>query len=494
LITFTYDGNTSATLGVSVLNVVRPLYPEHKSNQLVIPGRPGSYYSGYEVDERAIKIEIALVSTSEANYRSAVMTLASKLRRPVPCWLSFSDEANKQYKAIIGPTDWTNLAIAGRGTLNFICNDPFIYGTTYADTGLSVGSNSVTNSGLAPAYPFLTATATADSTHMRFTHQSSGKFIQIGAPPETEQTTEDNWPYVLNEQMATMDWGTDGIAPEGDAIKEGTMAAAGGYFYPSSYGASSNIWHGPCIRHQLSSDIGGTDNFILEALVGQNCHNNTNAYLGITDIYGVTAAGAVVFRLGVADWWTSAIQTYCYGGYGTSANRRWIYNPRPYAGCMPSAWASFDNGWLSIARFGTQWMASFGLVSNYGTPNEVWSYSDGAMRIDGESLGDDPIRYIDIFMATHSAGTAPLAHRFYNIWVKKLTSIGASSAIKYIKNGNRISVDCARNLVTRDGVPWMDAVHVGSQFFPLDPGSNTIVVDSGGTISNGNCRYTPRWW
>lgn len=124
--TFTFKGVASNTKGITVVNVKRPIMPPIKLRTLDIPSMPGAYYGGYDIGLLQIPVDIELNSaTIQADKRALTTWLGPQ---ETLSELIFSDEPDLTYKASVsGNTDFQQLLTYGKGTINFLCTDPFAY-------------------------------------------------------------------------------------------------------------------------------------------------------------------------------------------------------------------------------------------------------------------------------------------------------------------------------------------------------------------------------
>ncbi|GAA0360928.1 distal tail protein Dit [Bacillus horti] len=140
---FSYQGIHSRDMGLSVIQISRPVLPPIQAKTMVIPERHGSLYFGYQYDPLELHVELALVADQLLTFQTA--------RRKVGAWLSpeeglreliFDDEADKKYYAVLkDTTELEQLLTVGRGELVFLVPDPFAYAVeddifTFSEQGL----------------------------------------------------------------------------------------------------------------------------------------------------------------------------------------------------------------------------------------------------------------------------------------------------------------------------------------------------------------------
>lgn len=127
---FTYNGTHSDAMGVTVMGIRRDFLPPITPRTITVPGRPGSYWYGHDYGAREITIDVFVRGTSLADLRIKLRNIANWLKPdggPKP--LVFDDEPDKQYFAVLADrTELEQILWHGRGTLTFVCPDPYAYG------------------------------------------------------------------------------------------------------------------------------------------------------------------------------------------------------------------------------------------------------------------------------------------------------------------------------------------------------------------------------
>jgi predicted phage tail component-like protein len=178
---FTYDGISSASKNIEVLNVKgRGIMPEVESKTMDIASKHGSHYYGHRYRSRKIEIDIVLQGTSMDDFRAKVRDLASWLNpEGAPYNLIFDDETDKQYKAVLtNETDFEQFVKWGKGTLHFLCPDPFAYDTTNTVANFNNDSVTVNNTGTFKTFPIFTVTFSAAANELKI-EKNANEFIRI---------------------------------------------------------------------------------------------------------------------------------------------------------------------------------------------------------------------------------------------------------------------------------------------------------------------------
>lgn len=254
--TVTYAG-TELSQYFYIQNISRSILPPREISLLTVPARHGSYFTGARYGVRKIDINLTVLASTPTDYMNTLRTLAECLDVNEPSELVISDEADKFYYAILsGETDMVNeLMTLGRGTLTFICPDPFAY-SQY--TKVITPANRLftfENKGTTATYPKFTVNFQNEASFVSFI--SPDGVILIGNPSEPEQIKLPKTEYKLNDSMSsTSGWANAGAVLDEGRLNTGSVVAIeSSAIGASSYGtgtAGSKVWHGPAIRKDLS--------------------------------------------------------------------------------------------------------------------------------------------------------------------------------------------------------------------------------------------------
>ncbi|MFL6556472.1 MAG: distal tail protein Dit, partial [Bacillus sp. (in: firmicutes)] len=170
-----------------IQNIQRSILPPREISLLTVPARHGSYFTGARYGVRKIDIELTVLATTPTEYMETLRFLAFCLDIEEPSELVISDEADKFYYAILsGETDMTNeLMTLGKGTLSFICPDPFAYSTEAKTIVPSANMFMFANNGTTATFPKFTVNFENDATFVSFI--SPDGVILVGNPSDPDQ-------------------------------------------------------------------------------------------------------------------------------------------------------------------------------------------------------------------------------------------------------------------------------------------------------------------
>jgi len=126
-LSFNFDGETSSNFGIIVKDVRRQLLPGSNHKLLKVPGRAESYVMPRELRDREIRIDCIITSNSLTGLQQKVLDTAEWLQKNEYKILSFSDQPDRYYRAIlVEPVDMEQIVSIGQFTLHFVA-EPLAY-------------------------------------------------------------------------------------------------------------------------------------------------------------------------------------------------------------------------------------------------------------------------------------------------------------------------------------------------------------------------------
>lgn len=170
-VVFTFNTVTSTTMGLTVIDILKPIMPPQKVTNIDIPMQSGSVQSSKKFTQNEIVVKCLLKGTSYADLITKLKALAGYLYSDDDKVLSFDDETDRYYNAqhtdtVIGKRTYMYAFL----DLVFTCNDPFAYDTTpTTDTQVITvldTTYTLNNAGQYDAYPVITITFNAAQTHV----------------------------------------------------------------------------------------------------------------------------------------------------------------------------------------------------------------------------------------------------------------------------------------------------------------------------------------
>lgn len=174
-----FNGHELSSLFTVDLKMVRSL-PVWEPNLIDVPGRIGAIFGGTNARPVEITMRLATLADARENRMTSLRTLASWLAVEVPCDLVLGDEGIWYRKAIpTGNIDIEQFIDSEVFEITFVCPDPLLYGSSVSR---SVGTSSTTINvgGTAPTRPYITVTATTNSSGVwAITNSTTGDVMQI---------------------------------------------------------------------------------------------------------------------------------------------------------------------------------------------------------------------------------------------------------------------------------------------------------------------------
>ena len=177
-VVFTFNSVTSTTMGLTVIDVQKPVMPPQSVKTIDAPQFPGLVTSSKKFTDNKITVRCVLVGTSTANLVVLLEALGAYLDTDDDAELSFDDQTdrywNVQHTATVEVKRTYRFVFLD---LIFTCSDPFAYDNTAdTDTEASFTTNNdtwvVANSGDTYAYPVITITFNAAQTHIYIDNNS----------------------------------------------------------------------------------------------------------------------------------------------------------------------------------------------------------------------------------------------------------------------------------------------------------------------------------
>ena len=170
-VVMTFNSVTSTTMGLTVIDVQKPILPPQNETTIDIPKYPGITQFSKKFIDNTITVKGILIGTSTADLVTKLKALAGYLYFDADKTLSFNDETDRDWQA--QHIDTVIIARTYRYCfldLIFKCNDPFAYDTTPTTDSQNITvldtTYVVANGGQYYAYPVITITFNAAQTHV----------------------------------------------------------------------------------------------------------------------------------------------------------------------------------------------------------------------------------------------------------------------------------------------------------------------------------------
>lgn len=186
---FSFNGITKDYL-IVLEGSNRPAWAPIERVYQTIPNRPGAYLKGLrKTNPRPLPIPAAIKGINLTDLQKVKEDFASWLIHDDEKPLIFDDEPNRTYYAVVdGNFDIDEFIYYGRGSIPFICPDPYKYGPEEEYTLETVPEATIVtlfaaqNPGFNPApvdaIPIFTADFNSEASEFKITHQESGKYVR----------------------------------------------------------------------------------------------------------------------------------------------------------------------------------------------------------------------------------------------------------------------------------------------------------------------------
>ena len=171
---FNFNGIEKTYLTVLKGTSNQPWAPVSRSYHTV-PGRAGSYMQKKKIiGNRELPQSVAIKASDKYELEFIKEDMARWLIHDEPKPLIFPEEPDRTYYAVVdGSFDPDEVVSLGKGTIPFVCPDPFKYGQE-----ITANTGKVTNIGTVEVNPVFSIRFTGSATNFTLTNQQ-GKAIKI---------------------------------------------------------------------------------------------------------------------------------------------------------------------------------------------------------------------------------------------------------------------------------------------------------------------------
>jgi predicted phage tail component-like protein len=443
----------------------RSAFAPIKQDLIYVLNRPGALLGSTNTDIRVIEQPIVINGKDRLEVRALEEDLADWLITSESKPLIFDDEPNRVYFAKVdGSLNIEDIARFGRGTITFICLDPYKYGGLKDPIFTNLSSPiTLHNGGTAPSLPTFRFVLSQPTTYLDIIADED--YMRIGRPVTVDQTSFQKYTKILTANGASMTgWASALFAPDG-GTNSGTMAADGLDYYASSYGSGS-AWHGPTLAQSTSET--GSD-YLIRAFF--NVGNNPSQRAR-TEVYLLNASSQVIGKI-------SVVLRKSTGGVDVEVNLRNGANSK-YIVSMDWTYSDFF-GYMDIEKEGTEFKFSIaqqgpkGDGSNYTRHKQTFSFND----LNNEFQQD--LAAVGMHIGTHGTFPTPSKARIRLIEVYKINK--EPEGIPYIGDaGDVFEFNHKESKIYKNGDPFKGK-DFGARFFHLKKGDNVFVVNPSDVVS-----------
>lgn len=433
-----------------------------RNNLLRVQGMPGAYIESTDTDVLYITQPVGFLINNDEEAMRIKDELASWLLTDEPAPLEFSDESGRTYYAKIEGTieDLTRLSKQRKGTLTFLCADPYSYGEEKGPLPFVDDALTITNEGTAKAKPIIEL-ETLHPTTFAMVQKNNEEYIMIGEPYNVDnQDPYIEYEKILTDECNTLTGWTTANAGEIDGLISGNMESVNDRFQAATYGTGSG-WHGPAIKKSLSEVL---QDFRMTTWVSMD---NSGVSVGRIELYLLDVNGNIISKVAMKDVSSGAELGYGEIRIGNATDN---HNLISEYGDRKGVWNNFA-GMLQIERRGNFWNAFIGV----GNSRQGYHSRRFANWYDTENKYMTPVAQVVVHMGQYGSMN-PIVGGIYSIGIDKINP-QPTDGIPYIVNvGDVIEFNHVENKVLINGELQKSIKDFGARYFKLSPGENTLTV------------------
>ncbi|MDQ0269010.1 distal tail protein Dit [Cytobacillus purgationiresistens] len=442
-------------------NEKRPSWAPLQRNLLYVKGVEGANLESTDIRERILSVPIQIRFKGSSDFQKLKEELASWLLYEDEKELIFDDEPDRVYFALVdGPLDFDELVRFGRGTITFICPNPYKYGHKVISRIDPAEPAIIVNQGTSNTKPIFTFNTIQPTTFIDIVKDDD--YMSIGRPVSVDDEVFDPRSRRLNDEMrTTAGWGEAFFQPDGGA-KSGTMTilGEGEEFGATNYG-SGLAWHGPMLQKTFDP----CDDYYIRVRFNVRTNNSKQRARG--DMYFLTTDGSQIGKVSAIIRDTSmkaTIEVRLQNGLKVHypINRLNAFDKGFY-------------GFVGIAKEGTKFTFEIGVeaVKSSGGFNVVKKEVHHFDDINGDF--QLPLAGVASYVATW--GNSPLPHRarLRSVIVDK---VNQQVGVPYIvKPGDEVKIDFKNELILINDELRNDLKDFGGNYFSLPPGETILVIN-----------------
>jgi len=438
----------------------KPPFAPLKRNLLTIPGKAGAYLRSTDTDVLVINQPIAFRVEGDEQALRYKEELANWLLTDEAVPLFFDDELGRVYYAVVNNTidDFERISILRKGTITFVCLDPYAYSTQQKTQMLNSDINIVLNEGTADTYPNFEATVINPITHLDIVAENG--YMRIGQPIEADQTPFVKEQLILRDTMATLTGWTSASDVDGGVVAGEMYSDGAATFRAQSYGTGSQ-WHGPAVKKSLSEQL---QDFQIDVYMTLKTTEVTEA--GRVEIYLLDVNNNRIGKLSLKDMLVGADNTMGEIRIGPLQGGHYLIQTH---GVRPGLWNNFY-GILRLRREGNQLQAYIAMIDTQNGSQHHTRWNE--IYVDVEEKYLTRLAQIQVHIGQYAD-----RHWVRDIGVHEIRvwKINQQQGIPYIAQpGDQIIVDHKTNNILINGESRIDLKDFGASYFPLKKGYNFI--------------------
>lgn len=453
----------------------KPPFPPVNNNLLRIPGMPGAHIQASDTDVLYIIQPIGYVVEDDEDFLAKKDELAEWLITKEPVELQFDDEPGRIYYAKIdgGMDDFTRFEDQRKGTITFLCPDPYSYGP---EKQVLFPSDNVllTNAGTADADPTFELEVTAPITFAMIQNQL-GEYMMIGKPTPAGNSIVDRYTTIMTNEASTLVGWSDGTTLE-DGLITGTMGSSDGKFRATDYGTGSG-WHGPAIKQSLSNPL---QDFNLQVNIEFN-EAKANE-MGRIQVHLLDVSNNIVGMVSFFDLYANWFDAVGRSQMGVGVNKKIIVSDRGIN------WDGYFVGRLTMQRKGQEFITK---ISRYNAYLGIYQDTIEGVLTDYNNEHQTPIAQVQVHFGAYGTNLRPYM-TVDKIQVLQVNDVNQNQIPILADVGDKLTFDHKNEIVYLNGEDIKKEKVFGADYFKLKPGENQLIVlpqDSFDTTANYRERF-----
>lgn len=449
----------------SVMEIHRDVLPPRDNVTIDIPGYKGTYFYNRKINPRTFSVDILISDPFEENRQALANVLESDSLVPI----EFTDHPGIVYEGIFTGTSEiskTNYR-EGTTTLQFFIPYPYGKGESYIAhiPSTSEGVEDISVYSGVETFPVITATFLEDTP--AFAIACGEKYLQLGNFQTVETTPVPKEQLIFFEACESLT-GWTVLNGNFEEISLTGQINSNGYSFSLLNVGEGSAWHGAALAKGLSEPV---QDFVFQAKVQhRSTGKDLEKQMGKIDIYFRNAAGESIAKLTLKDDTPTAYLNNAQAGLGYYGRRDIIFDRKV------KNLNDFD-GLIRMRREGKAINVYFGQIRN---GKEEWSTS--TRIIDSKNEFTDKVASIVIALSVH--GTSPASTMYIEdlkLW--KINQLDEETDVDQVFHaGDVLTIDMGNGSVYLNSVNAIQYMVPGSQFFGLQPGTETIGVLPAGAV------------
>ncbi|MFE4525445.1 distal tail protein Dit [Cytobacillus firmus] len=479
LLSFSFNGVTKPYIKCEK-GKVRQIY-NIKRNMLYIPGRIGAYLDRTDIDIKIIEQPVIFEGVDKLNLRKLEEELSSWLITEQPGELIFNDEPDRIYYAVVdGSLNVEEIANFGRGTIRFICPDPYKYTKEFTKS-FAGDVASIRNLGTAEAKPVFEMNVLEPVTYAMIENQYK-KYLMIGRPYDvTAQQPFVREELVFDKLGNSLSGWSQGLSVDGGVV-DGLFYINGSAFRAQTYGANATAWHGPAIQQSLPELL--TD-FKIQTFF--TVKPKTEKSFGRAELYLVNAGGQKIAKLAMKNIGSdggSNVGEVILRNEASGDQEVMIRTP----GIRERLWNNFY-GVLRLERSNGIYKAYIAMVdTKTGQYHTAWH---AEFRDEG-NVYDDQLAAIQLHLGAYAGLQWIEDIAIHRVTVYKINQPFVNEVPYIAYPGDTIVFDMVNENILINGESRVDLKDFGGEYFPLESNLNDLRVFPGGSFQT-KARYRERY-